>query len=97
MKHIILAALLILSATSAMAIDITDDTPARPITIGKPEGDLGRVVISKEVLPMAKCKELLEANIESLKENSVAIMCVPADMTEPGFVKGEAPFIDLTE
>ncbi|MDK1488653.1 hypothetical protein QN219_01060 [Sinorhizobium sp. 7-81] len=35
MKHIITAALLILPAAPAMAIEITDDTPASAITVAK--------------------------------------------------------------
>ncbi|OCP21940.1 MULTISPECIES: hypothetical protein [unclassified Ensifer] len=98
MKHIIATALLILSSAPAMATEITDDTPARPITIAKEEGDLNRVVITNNVLPMAKCKEMLEANAEELKASAVMILCVPADLTDAkDLFIGDLPLIDLTK
>jgi hypothetical protein len=82
---------------SAQALTITDDIPARAVTIAKPDGDLNRVYISPEVITMGDCRYALKDNAEALKENSVAIFCVPADMTEPGRTKGDLPFIDLTQ
>ena len=98
MKHIAVAALLLLStAPLAHAAEITDDTPARAITIGKPEGDLNRVVFAEGVISMKECREALPANAEALKDQVVAIFCVPADLTDGERPKGDLPFLDLTE
>jgi hypothetical protein len=84
-------------APAAQALTITDETPARAITIGKPSGDLSRLVVAPEVISMKECRDALQENAEALKDNSVAILCVPADMTEPGRPHGDLPFIDLTQ
>jgi hypothetical protein len=81
-------------APAAHAITIDDDTPARAITIGKPEGDLKRVVITDGVISMRACRQALEDNKDALKANSVVIMCLPTDLS--GSVTGDLPFIDLT-
>ncbi|BCH68034.1 MULTISPECIES: hypothetical protein [Rhizobium/Agrobacterium group] len=97
MQHIVKAALLFLAmAPAAQAVTITDSTPARAITIGKPEGDLNRVVVSPGVISMKECREALKDSAEALKENSDIIMCLPADMTHGERVIGDTPFIDLT-
>ncbi|AGC36179.1 hypothetical protein B7L88_gp109 [Rhizobium phage RHEph10] len=89
------ALLFLTTAPGAQALTITDETPARAITIGKPSGDLSRLVVAPEVISMKECRDALLENAEALKENSVAMLCVPADMTEPGRPSGDLPFIDL--
>lgn len=85
-------------APAAHAFTVNDDTPARAITIGKMDGSNDRVVIAKEVISMKECREALEENAEALKENSVAILCVPADMRDPGAREGiNLPLVMLNE
>ena len=96
MKHIATLTIALLSSiTLAHAVDITDETPARGITIGKPEGDLNRVVISPEVITMKECREALKANAAALKESSDMIFCVPADLTDGRLQT--LPLVDLTK
>lgn len=53
MRYRTTAALFFLAmAPAANAVTVTDSTPARAITIGKPEGDMNRLVISSGVFPM---------------------------------------------
>jgi hypothetical protein len=94
MKHIITATLLILAAvSSAQATDIkvTDDTPARAVSITK----ANEVFITSKVYTMAECKQALEENAEDFKAQAKAILCVPADMATDGVVTGALPLIDL--
>lgn len=95
-KHLTAIAIALLStAALAHAADITDDTPARAITIGKPEGDLDRVVVSPGFVTMNQCREALETNAAALKEGSDAIFCVPTDLTDSDMQR--MPLVDLTK
>jgi hypothetical protein len=99
MKHTIAATLLALittSAAQATEIEVTDQTPARAIVIRKGEnGSPARIVVTAQVFTMAQCKEGLEGNVEDMKDTAKVMLCVPADMSEPGRVVGDLPLIDL--
>ncbi len=92
MKRRIASVLLFLAiAPAAQAVTITDETPARAITIAKHNGDFDRVFFSNEVVTMKECRDSLADNAEAMKDNSVAIICLPADLTQPGRVEGKLP------
>ncbi|MBX4911494.1 hypothetical protein HJA82_29710 [Rhizobium bangladeshense] len=88
-------ALLGLSMAAAHAADIqvTDDTPARAVSITK----AGEVFITSKVYTMVECKQALEENADDFKARANTILCVPADMSTDGVVVGELPLIDLTK
>ncbi|MBX4920000.1 hypothetical protein HJA76_09795 [Rhizobium bangladeshense] len=93
MKHIAFLFLMLAPAAQAATIVVTDDTPARAISITND----GHVVVTAFIYTMAQCKQALEENAEEFKAHSNAILCVPADMSAEGSVRGDLPLIDLTK
>ncbi|MBX5130781.1 hypothetical protein HJB53_30285 [Rhizobium lentis] len=96
-QHIIFAALSLAMAPAAHAVEITDDTPARAITIQKDESAPRRVLFSPQIITMAECQAGIKEDAEELKEGVSIAICVPADMSSEGPIEGTAPFFDLAK
>ncbi len=84
-------------ASAAHAVEITDQTPARAITILKDESADRRVLFSPQIVTMAECQDGIAEDADDLKDDVSIAICVPADMTEKGAIEGTAPFFDLTQ
>ncbi|TDW20449.1 hypothetical protein EV128_12579 [Rhizobium azibense] len=98
MNYRIAPALLFLAmAPAAHAATITDDTPARAITILKDASADKRVFFSPQIVTMAECQAGIKEDGEDLKADVAFALCVPADMSETGAITGTAPLIDLTK
>lgn len=96
-QHIIFAALSLAMAPAAHAVEITDSTPARAISIQKDEGAKRRVLFSPQIVTMAECKAGIKEDAETLKEGVSIAICVPADMSSEGEIEGIAPIFDLSK
>ncbi|QIG69038.1 hypothetical protein EVB78_004 [Rhizobium phage RHph_N1_15] len=96
-QHTIIAALFLTMAPAAHAVEITDGTPARAITIQKDEGAARRVLFSPQIVTMAECQAGIKEDAEELKDGVSIAICVPADMSGEGPIEGTAPFFDLSK
>ncbi|PYE41646.1 hypothetical protein DFI02_110143 [Rhizobium sp. PP-F2F-G20b] len=98
MNYRLAPALLFLAmASTAHAEEIPDDTPTRAFTIGKPEGDMNRVIVHPTIMSMSECREAMYENAEALKGESDFMLCIPADMTDKDKKVGDIPYTDLNQ
>lgn len=83
-------------AAGADLIELTDDTPARGIVLTNGVDYPHGVVVTAQLFNMATCQLAIADNVEETKATA-KVMCVRADMSKAGSIRGDLPFLDLTK